>query len=537
MKQTPDTILPEKPKKSHETSVPKEPVGPLENVFSRLYGIGWQRELTNLKEDTCRLLESSANRLTSALDDGILTGFESSSTLVKLAELDENIYAKLQNFVRRYPGTSPGMFITSPEMLAPFDESDPRSVFAGILLKELGSIGCAYALNDKKITSKLLGQTDPTAWLDHRLEIGRRAKNLSRNRKLDSQMVFGTDEEKLIFLEGLEDDGLRKLFGKLILERASFGTPEDAAAFIRRVGLWKEICDNELENHLLSEEKSFNRDKEGLFQLFRTRGSWIAALAEQAGTGELRELLRNPLAVNSLVRAAEASRIFAEIRLKEETAWAEREELPIESTDPKLAAEVRDILDASGLETITKRCVQAVEIEPEIDNPNVTGDYMRLSNNITLYPQNRKEKDTLPGTLMHETGHAFNLLIGQKNAGQSNFDRYAVKLIYSGGLGPSAYAEAYAQIRKREDRVFIAESFAEDFRILLQEPTLIPSGRRQTLEELFKVGAPDVDLDELRDRIRNMYGNLYGKSVADVRRPVDCEAVNHMAEVLDRLKK
>lgn len=337
-------------------------------------------------------------------------------------------------------------------------------------------------------------------------------------------------EENLAVLESLKDPSLAALFAE---KMDNEDEDESIDAFAERIAFWEAILTPELQARIKQDRES--HEYYGLNSLIVLRVSWIKTLLEMTGREELRGYLSDPQAVSSFERAGRATKLRNLFEPAELETWNSRAEVPIiDSIQSEAAHHVREILEITGLAPTLKQYVKEIEIVFE-SSIQANGTYSPREKKIRLAGDIESQwRMFLPGILIHELGHALQATLALHRNGQELFDRYAAHIIYSDLFGTSNYAEGHSKTYGRERYIFSSESFAEDLRILLQNPELFTPERRRSVESLFSLILPDVHLEELRSKIRQMYGLLYGVGVSNVHRTPDCHGIARVARMLDR---
>ncbi len=301
-------------------------------------------------------------------------------------------------------------------------------------------------------------------------------------------------------------------------------------SYEQKIRLWEELSDHRLARALRDAHADTNPDESAtdLMHLFFGRTSWTRALIDLGSIEEVRTLLLDPETRHALFEGYMAAALTPTIHPY--PAWRHRERLPISEgdtydpvTESRSRNELRGIIRASGIEEIMKRCASSVRIMGADQMSGNLGYYFKTDGAIwvTLEVESGV-REQIPGTLFHETGHAVMHALAAKKDGQMLFDRYAVQAMFGGPYRSSGYVAPMQAIDGTTSDVFIMEAFAEDFRIFLEHPPLLPEGRYIEMRNMFRAFFPDIDLEEIRRKIASMYGTYYGKSARDVQDPVLC---------------
>ncbi len=477
------------------------------------------------------MVAPNIDRIKDAHALGLIPCFLSIRYLEPILKLSPEEFSTLQENSGTFSQQTLRELARNPGTLAALHPDDPRFPIAETLLN-IDGIGAVEILRTKSCYKTILDQQDPQAYITQRLDLLERYKKLLPRKPGSLFAEFKRlDEDKVVQVEKLQDPEIASVFAETMMEWG-----ESSQEFAKRIDLWQRILTPEILDQIKQQQKS--SESFGLHKLVALRGSWTSALSEMVSVEEFREYLSNPDTVRSFIEAGRKAKILHTLDPNRVQEWDARIEVPIiEATPDPTGQQVKDILEMTGLTRILKKCVEEIEVVAPSDMGNAAGDYSGLEEKIRFTGQiDPERKKLLPGTVIHETGHAVENLLGSKNNGQAQFDSYAAGIVYRDLVGTSYYPEAVGKIEGREGYLFLRESFAEDFRVLLQNPELIPSQRRANMEKIFSIALPDIDIDELRGNIRRMYGALYGVSVNDVQRPAECGAVENFARRLDRVK-
>lgn len=136
---------------------------------------------------------------------------------------------------------------------------------------------------------------------------------------------------------------------------------------------------------------------------------------------------------------------------------------------------------------------------------------------------------------MHEIGHGLHQALGIYHGGQGVMDAYAIQLAADGVHGGSNYAEAMGTRHGRASDFYLYEAFAEDVRLSMKDPNMVPEERREKVRSAITLVAPNVDLDALRLSMRSALGELFGQSLADDSLwDYSCDAASALANILAR---
>lgn len=443
----------------------------------------------------------------------------------RVAKLEPERFKKLDELSRRLTWPRAVLELLEGNGIDYLYSPDPKIRLAANLLVELQGGAGLRILNDYTKTNEIFGQIDPESYLKGKFDLLERTRELSRV-GVSIMDMLDLDEIKVKTVEDLPDMVQQRLFAPY-LDKKNIDRDE----LRERIAAWQRIMTPELwdfaQGHAGWELRHLIEE---------SRASWIEALEAKQGLAGLRELLKDEAAVESFRfgNAAAKLREVTQNRIYEYGHLRDREILPMSSVDERTTEEVRDIMDVSGLSGFIRSCVRSIEIVRRESIQAASGLWQSVSLSISLAAE-RKEKHNLVGTLLHELGHAGQDKLSEWYGAQRLFDRYAVEALYSGLQASSEYAEAYALLKKREDPSFISESFAEDFRILLEYPESLPEEKLKIMSEVFTRLASKAKLEQIQEKIRKVYGNFYGVSAKDAQRPTDCASAVKMAEYIERV--
>lgn len=280
-----------------------------------------------------------------------------------------------------------------------------------------------------------------------------------------------------------------------------------------------------------------------LSRLLRTRDSLLRSVHAALGQSAWEEMLRaQPEQVDTLAKLHTDAQIVAPAEGLYES-FAARDAVPVvieaAGADRERDAEdLRETLRETGFEPIVRRVTAEVRIlEPESENDS-HGVYEGGSKAIGIWSTGDR-RFMLPPVLFHESGHGLNWLIGTHERGQEWFDRYAASVVLR-PESPSWYAESYrlehamreetAAVKGHTSRLFLMESFAEDFRNYWIDQDRVFPERRKILDEMCDALFPDVDRDEVRVKIRAYMKRKYGVNAAEKGiDPTDCDRAEKKA--------
>jgi|GEM_PF-2056084 hypothetical protein len=274
-------------------------------------------------------------------------------------------------------------------------------------------------------------------------------------------------------------------------------------------------------------------------KLMKARTGILLGLVEHFGNDAFIEVLTDENKVGQLAKIDSVAELFWGPSQKLED-YAAREQVAIEVRDGVLAREAegfKEFLAMSGLGDLARRCIGTMVLA---DAPSrygsPRGTHNTLRDAIRIHTSPSDERYLFVGTIVHEIGHAVNMLFGH-GGNQKLFDQYALSVIFGTDHSVSSYPDAVALAKGRLDVIFLKETFAEDFRVYLFEPTRVPEERRRLIDQLMQAALPEIDIEELRGKLRRAIGNLYGLSAQDTRRPVGCSTKKRLAMKIERTKR
>jgi hypothetical protein len=307
--------------------------------------------------------------------------------------------------------------------------------------------------------------------------------------------------------------------------------------FAQHISQWSQWLTPDLAKELLQHRLENTEQESALSQLFLGRLSWMQALAELAvEPEELQEKLTDSEITLSFLIARESATLSFDQNAVDYVSMKESARTPIEGDATEEGRHVMDLLSMTNFDVIMKRTVSKLVLTT-YEKMNADGNFSNLDASLSIaIDVEASDRYMIPGTLFNEVGHAVNRYLALLPNGQELFDRYAVATVYKGAYSVSEYPAGLAEMEGQESKSFLREAFAEDFRILLTEASLLPEERLKRLELIFNSIFPDLVLEELRQRTRSAYGTLYGKSVKEDQRPVRCTEGESFAAYMARRK-
>lgn len=284
-------------------------------------------------------------------------------------------------------------------------------------------------------------------------------------------------------------------------------------------------------------DKLFKEDVD----FFNYRPSFVESFVAEYGIDKLKEIVKNPDHRNIFKKINKISNLNTYTSREEVEKNSEREKMPVSiecdenEKKQKIKKELEDILSNNGLEELAKHFVEKVIISDFSQNYN--GKYGYRSKELSINAElNDPRNPNLVSILIHEIGHSVYGAIGNHREMQQYFDLYSMEVIYGDKFKSSEYLEALSLYSGRDNRTYLHEAFAEDFRVYLTQPSLIPDGRKKIFSAMLDEFLEDFDIEKIRQDIRHIYGNLYGVGVKEVQREVKCKKqVEGLAEKMNKI--
>lgn len=288
-----------------------------------------------------------------------------------------------------------------------------------------------------------------------------------------------------------------------------------------------------------------------LARLLQTREALLTSVHETLGQDAWEDILRSqPEWVDTLGKLRMDAALVAPPPGRFES-FAAREAVPVvlDAAGPDRERDLEDLREAlreTGFEPIVRRVTAAVRVTEAESENDAHGVYEGSTKEIGIWSAGDR-RFMLPPVLFHETGHGVNWLIGSYDRGQEWFDRYAVSVV----LRPESsswYAESYRleyamreaatdMVKGHTSRLFLMESFAEDFRNYWIDQDHVMPERRKILDELCDALFPDVDRDEVRVKIRTYMRRKYDVHAAEKGiDPTDCDRAEEKAKTRDAVR-
>lgn len=449
-------------------------------------------------------------------------GTEIGSTAEAIARLEPARFAELDEVSRRLEPPSLALeFVTGNGLSLLTNPDEGRRKAAVLLVSRAGKAG-ASILNDPETANEFFLRPDPEGYVSMKIALAERAKKLGATQAF--RHLKSLDESRIASLESQPDPRQQKVFAQLLEEEI------ETVEFKQRVETWGRIMTPELWERA-------NRSNGGDLAWFirKARASWIGALEGKEGTEGLREMLCEPVALVFFTAGNDTAKLAGMAGgWKYEYGYLKsRQEPPIEGVDERAIREAQDVIKQSGLAPFISSRVRNIRLVRREDIRGCSGIWEPADLTVRLAVE-REKPHRLASVLIHEVGHAAQQSMALVPEAQEAFDKYAVEAIFSGLRASSGYAEAYALLEGRLSTAFLSESFAEDFRILMEYPVGLPAAKREAMETVFRRLAPGLDLERAQENIRRMYGNLYGVSVKDIQEPADCASAVKMAEYIER---
>lgn len=496
------------------------------------------RMMDRLEPTDLSFLAQHGERLRDAKKENIIDMYSSPKALKILATISEQKYAVLLELAKYAKPFELSFLIEDPGTLDAFtDEKNDQREIAYTLVQRGDVLLAKNILGRKDNLDRLLEQPKPLEWLQERFSVLDRVRNIIPQFQPNPEHLFSFDERKIDLFLSIADDRLRQLLAESLVKIKSISNKvESAEDFEDRIVLWDKLLSEE-DRTALAREKKIDTDprKKGLRSLLSTRMSWLRALETKFTTDGLRQAVGDAATTIRFAEGgAHSSLDLMKLDAKEMEARSTRDTIPIEAPAgaEQRKQEIQDILELGRIGPLLNRLIGSISIQDM--EKWVGGGYTFANREFVISTDRGRKPSGLPGTLLHESGHALTQLISTFSERIESFDRYAVEAMFGGRHGASAYSEAVGVVTGKESFRYLQESIAEDFRVLLTNPSLIPPERLSIMEQIFKENFPDQSLDDIRSGIRTMYGTLYGIGVEDVQRPDTDHHVEEMSEMLDR---
>lgn len=456
------------------------------------------------------------------------------------------------DILRRYRDTLPfnTLFFLAfhRDALRAFDPKDPRVSIAKIL--STAKIVSQYGesdnndfldvLLDKKLCETILTQQDPEAYVHEKIKLIQRFYHLLRQDPtyLNTIKLFTVlDEGKIRKLEELNNSTLASVFAETVMK--NYLDPwnvaernESTEEFCARVDLWQKICTTEILTNIEDQQQE-RKHAVQIGPLIDLPASWIDALIKMSSIDEFRQHLSDDDMIYSFVETYDAIQTVYKWMTHHTMMLDGTAEVEVKDhTSSSYGQQVQDIIDVIGLKPILNKCVKTIEIVPKNAEGVWAGCYHFDTRMIKIREGIANKK--VASILIHEIGHAIEQQTIVTQNGQAAFNAYAAYIIYSGVKGTSSYAEATGKKDGRKSTAFVMESFAEDIRIFLQDPGAMHPERRLRIADIVSIALPNINIEMLRNGIRQMYGALYGISPAEAQRITYCQTVSDFARYLER---
>lgn len=498
------------------------------DLFEFFPGPHAKKEIDELSSEDQDLLTKNLGKIQELRQIGLITDIFMLRFMKKMCLLSPDQIEQLKSLAAKVSIARLKSFAYSPEVLEAFEQNDPRREIAQELLQADEYVDIVGIIRSKKTVQEILQQKDPKTYIKNQLGLLRRLKKvLSTRRAAFAEQINGLTEEKVSILEQSQDEELAMCLAEKVHKI------DDPEKLREQLAQWKAILTPGLRQEIQKNLRGSGKNE--LADLIRLRSSWTKALLQITTIEELRELLNDSKAVKSFVLAGTNSSIISYFNNEKIQELESRERIPIEEEDAEGSTEmIRDIINRMGLESILKKIASKIILD-RAENIGAAGLYSRPSAEMCIATDAvTTRKAGIPGVIIHEAAHGLENLLGAMPKGQELFDQYVVNLVYRQKTGTSVYPEALGKMEGTETGIYVSESFAEDMRVFFQNPELIPIHQRQQLESISIYLLPELDLEQAREKIRKMYGELFGVSVNEVQRPADCNSVTRFAQKMNQ---
>lgn len=272
-------------------------------------------------------------------------------------------------------------------------------------------------------------------------------------------------------------------------------------------------------------------DRYGLstYYLLNRQLSYLHAINDLLGVEGWREILGSGEQCKQFSYACSSGSPIHRLSRETFAEYADRGSLPIEAepgVEDRLD-ELRDVLNHSGIIDIATPLASRIEFTQPGEG-RASGSCDNWNGDIKVSTSEKAKKLLIP-TLLHELGHALEHRLSWDNEAREIFDRYIV-LSQTESIANSPYAESFKLSDGAYQGTFIAESFAEDFRLYWLKPEDLSSGRLAIIDEFCDKFLSHVDRDEVRGEIRSVLGNYYSANVNEVFQMINCGNAQKTAE-------
>lgn len=216
--------------------------------------------------------------------------------------------------------------------------------------------------------------------------------------------------------------------------------------------------------------------------------------------------------------------------------FAKRDAVPVEAQEgaEDRLEELKEVLAHTGIDQIALPLANKITFGKP-DNPNTMKGHNDNFTGDVMASTGVERKPLLIAALLHELGHALEKRVSRDSRAREVFDRYIV-LSQIEDTKNSPYVDSFRLTNGRAGYQYIAESFAEDFRLYFLKPEELGARKIAIFDDFCDRFLPKVDRDDVRKRIRSALGNFYGRSVNDVFKIIDCYNPREMAEERGRRK-
>ena len=185
-------------------------------------------------------------------------------------------------------------------------------------------------------------------------------------------------------------------------------------------------------------------------------------------------------------------------------------ELSAETGCEKQKEAVKRILRESGVGDIAKSLARGIQIISVPEGLKYGGGYNRNTGDIRLYADPRYLRRLLP-VILHELGHGLEQKIALAKDVPELLNAY-LGIVQAESTAHSPYAEAYGVRLGRQDKDYILESFAEDFRLFWLNPGSLSDAKRLILRELVASSLETIDVNAAQEQIAKFITENMGTS-------------------------
>lgn len=205
--------------------------------------------------------------------------------------------------------------------------------------------------------------------------------------------------------------------------------------------------------------------------------------------------------------------------------------------------ELKDVLKTTGIDKLALGFVNKIHFNKPNSDDETINSANHETGNIEVSVSGRFRKQIIQ-VLLHEIGHMVEHKMSFEEENYEIFDTYLISTLQY-GTESSNYANAYKLVdgkniknknnTKYQNLRYLKESFAEDFRLFFLKPELLRPEKVQVFKEICKRYYSDLDIEEIRKKIRLVLGNYYGLSVNESLKQTNCTTVLRYTKLIDEI--